>query len=945
MIYIGEVVSKALEMPMWNFDTNFVQEQIESLKKTPSICGAHVIDNTGNLFAEVGLMPRTPKKDQEFHTFTISTPNEGEQAAPLGKLKICISKKKVIENIKSNEKKEIISYILNFCGCFAIYAISLLLIFKPSQTLILLYRQINAFFSLLANFFLLPFNSLIGRDSTQLKLPWNYVYFILAGFYIITVCISLSINHKLVTMYDHAAIANIEWSSRQKEILNLADISVSLSSPGNDVFMNKDPEKQKKNFDTLFLDFHAALSRSVENIEKTFSDHANLYFLKEDKKILMSYLETIRLGTPKILTTTNLVFKSITDGNQEQAATFMAQMDQSFAVQSTNLSKTAQYISKIQNKLSAHQARQAEHLQKLEYIIFGFAMIMIAFAVTYGNKLKIQMEENQEELEQHRDNLEQTVEKQTKTLRDEIQNNIELRVAAESANKAKSDFFATMSHELRTPLNSVIGHVQILEEESVSNEQQETFGDIKRSAETLLQIVNDILDFSKIEAGEVQLEHIGFDAYEKINHTVQSLKPIASQKGLCLSSKLDEKEMFVLGDPMRFQRIITNLVSNAIRYTEEGGVTVIVSNVKSSSDRVLIRCEVHDTGIGIDPKVQGKLFQKFTQADSSTTRKYGGTGLGLAITKELVELMEGHIGIESELGKGSNFWFEIEFEKTDQIQSALSENLNPNPKLETLKTGRPANEIKLLMAEDHEMNQRFMIRLFKNLEITDYKIVENGADAVREVETGQYHIVLMDCHMPEMNGYDATIAIRNLSDTEKNTIPIVGITANAMPEDERRCIAIGMSAYISKPVNINIFKEKLSPWVDFNIDKKTTKETSDSINDTLPPVNLDNLRDNSMGDEEFVKEMIALFITQGAEQLNALSQYCVDGECQEWVEISHALKGTAGGVGAETMRLLCADAQSLQEATAQERKIILDKIQHSYHQSKAYFINENLYPA
>lgn len=521
---------------------------------------------------------------------------------------------------------------------------------------------------------------------------------------------------------------------------------------------------------------------------------------------------------------------------------------------------------------------------------------------------------------------------------------IKAKENAEAANKAKSDFFATMSHELRTPLNSIIGHVQILEQDNISGDQAESFNDIHRSAETLLQIVNDILDFSKIEAGEIDLEYIGFDAYENVRHVAQALKPLASAKGLTLTFEKDRNHLFVLGDPLRFSRIVTNLVSNAIRYTEEGNVHIVVSARDFGAGQSLLRCEVHDTGIGIKPEMQEKLFKKFTQADSSTTRKYGGTGLGLAITKELVELMDGRIGVESTFGLGSIFWFTIPFENANDLRGEEDTSAAPTEDSNLTSTGRLPSEVRVLMAEDHEMNQRFMVRLFKNLGLTNYLIVENGKEAVREVKDNSYDLVLMDCHMPEMNGYDATVAIRNLADPVKNVIPIVGITANAMPEDEKRCLQIGMSGYISKPVDIENFKIKLSPWINFAPGTHATENSGASASgNAAPPVNLENLIANSMGDESFVKEMIELFVSQGQEQIDALSHLCIDGESEDWSETAHALKGTAGSVGAEEMRILCAKAQDMKIGSADQRAEVLRGIKSHYEQACRHLAQMGLY--
>lgn len=516
---------------------------------------------------------------------------------------------------------------------------------------------------------------------------------------------------------------------------------------------------------------------------------------------------------------------------------------------------------------------------------------------------------------------------------------------AETAFKVKTDFFANMSHELRTPLNSVIGMTQLLQGMRMDDEQREMFESVRRSSDALLKIVNDILDISKIEAKQIQLEHIGFDAYSEVRHTVQSLKPLASQKNITLSFEAAQSKSLVFGDPLRFTRIITNLISNAVRYTEQGHVTVYARALKVRENRINMTIEVEDSGIGIPPEKIDTIFEKFSQADNSTTRKYGGTGLGLTITKELVELMGGHIYVTSEVGKGSVFSITIPFEV------AQEEDLKKKRKADEFTdaapaqaTGIPISIARILIAEDHVMNQLFMKKLFKNLGMHNFTLVENGKDAVNELLMNSYDLVLMDCHMPEMNGYDATIAIRNLDDPLKRATPIVAMTANAMPEDEQRCLSVGMSGYISKPVDIAVFKRVLGQWLNFSAQVAPPPPVVETaVDESAPPVNLDNLRANSMGDADFEREMISMFVSQARNQIDELKPLCVDGPSHDWVEVSHALKGTAGSVGAEAMRQKCAMAQSMEDVTADIRAQKLARIEKDYQKVVAYLVQEGLY--
>jgi PAS domain S-box-containing protein len=363
--------------------------------------------------------------------------------------------------------------------------------------------------------------------------------------------------------------------------------------------------------------------------------------------------------------------------------------------------------------------------------------------------------------------------------------------------KAKDMFLSTMSHEIRTPLNAVIGMTHILLEEDPKEEQIENLKTLKFSAENLMVLINDILDYNKIDAGQITFEKIDFSIRDIANGIRQSLIFKADEKGVNLNLNIDPAVPEVLiGDPVRLAQIINNLVSNAIKFTEKGSVTVDVKNVKLAENEAEIRFEVTDTGIGIPNDKLDYIFYSFTQASFDITRKFGGTGLGLAITKRLLKLQGGDIKVESELGKGSRFYFNLVY-KIGRSEN-LSRNLNPYGQIifKSLKGTR------LLLVEDSQINKLVATKFLSKWDV-DIDYADNGLEALDKVKTENYELVLMDLQMPEMDGYQATEAIRNSGEDRFKSLPIIALTASAMLDVKEQVFSAGMNDYLTKPFNPN----------------------------------------------------------------------------------------------------------------------------------------------
>jgi PAS domain S-box-containing protein len=514
---------------------------------------------------------------------------------------------------------------------------------------------------------------------------------------------------------------------------------------------------------------------------------------------------------------------------------------------------------------------------------------------------------------------------------------LRLKERAETANKTKSEFLANMSHELRTPLNSVFGMTRLLLGTKLTTEQQDLANLVLLSSNTLMEIVNDILDLSKIEAGEVTLERIGFDPRQVLHSVVRALAHAAREKHVPIVRLYENETLpYLIGDPLRVGRIVTNLLSNAIKYTDVGHIEVRAHTKKLDETHVDLCCEVTDTGIGIPENKLESVFDKFVQADNSTTRKYGGTGLGLAITRELILLMGGKIGASSQVGSGSTFWFAIPFEVTDKLHEEKHIR-----RQKTLLGIVPPKDAHILVAEDHPLNQLLIKRLLDKFGIGAVEIVPNGNEVLKAYENGLWTAILMDCHMPEKNGYDATIAIREREKINKRHVPIIAMTANAMVGDKEKCLHSGMDEYVSKPINVEELKEVLSQWIAFN-DESSKDKSGESMTQETPPVDLTMLRTLTGGDTEVEKELMKTFVDQSDKNLETLTEYGPsEGDCKPWMEAAHMLKGGSGSIGAEALRQLCSEAQ-LYKGDSVGRLLLLEKISEEYLRVKEHLKKEGL---
>lgn len=434
-------------------------------------------------------------------------------------------------------------------------------------------------------------------------------------------------------------------------------------------------------------------------------------------------------------------------------------------------------------------------------------------------------------------------------------------IIAENAVKAKQQFLSNMSHEIRTPMNAIIGFTKVVLKTDLTVKQIEYLNAIKISGDTLIVLINDILDLAKVDAGKMTFEKTPFKMASSISAMLHLFETKMQEKNLKLIKEYDGKIPDVLvGDPVRLHQVILNLVSNALKFTTKGKITVTVDLVHQDEETVILKFSVTDTGIGISEEKIGTIFENFQQASSGTSRLYGGTGLGLAIVKQLIEPQGGSIRVKSTINEGSTFSFTLPFLKTNE--DAALEN-------EFTKVDSEMKNISVLVVEDIALNQLLMKTLLDDFGFA-CDITENGKIAIEKLKEKHYDIILMDLQMPEMNGFEATEYIRN---TMNSTIPIIALTADVTTVDEDKCKAAGMNDYIAKPVDERVLYTKIIGLLKkHKQDTKEENKNSSILVEKIKYIDLDYLNHKTKSNPTLMMEMISLYLAQTPELINTIKQ-------------------------------------------------------------------------
>jgi signal transduction histidine kinase/CheY-like chemotaxis protein/HPt (histidine-containing phosphotransfer) domain-containing protein len=725
-------------------------------------------------------------------------------------------------------------------------------------------------------------------------------------------------------MFERAVDLHAMYALLLDRIGEVRSVAFAVNEPGNDVFRSHDPVEQSAKLEAAASRFRQRFALLQDDVDSLLDTRS--------RELIAPHIPTINRSMNYTLVESRQVFAFMSVDNVDSASAHMAAMDTYNNNLVQEISAVEQVIRRAQDAALVDQHSQAINVRKYGLGIAALVLLMAISAGIHGRRVRHAMQKDAVLRKRH-----------TAALN-------EARAHAEQAARLKTQFLANMSHEIRNPMNGVIGMLDALANTPLSREQAKITKTANLSAALLLAIIDDILDFSKIEAGMLVIEKLPVDIAAVIQHVVSLYTPQAKGKSLELRYELaPQLPARVIADPTRLTQLLTNLVSNAIKFTDRGSVTIRVSLVAQDSDATQIRFAVADTGMGIAAPAQQKLFMAFTQADNSTSRQFGGTGLGLAICRQLVQLIDpehGEIGVLSSPGAGAEFFFIL------RLPLAASESVDlPANNAHLALAQRQKFAAKVLVAEDNETNQQVVLMLLRGLGIEPTLVVD-GEEAAAAVLTERFDLILMDYHMPRLDGSGAAAAIRKYENEQGLArTPIIALSASVLSEDRARCYAAGMDDFLAKPLRSQNLSTMLDKWLPGKAVAINTTEHAATMAESVALMGSD-LDANPLAvgpfDRAQLHEMMAVIgaafprlIAQFHDNMHtavlAMRKSVVALDPVELASVAHKLKGSAATFGATQIAAQCERLEVLgKSGSVAGAHDIIEALVHAYMQAKPH---------